>query len=122
MTVASGVASVKRTTAALASTILQLDASSKAMVKGLDLKSTTGSVTLAPATSVTNYTLTLPDAAPATNGKFLSTTTAGVMSWVDAPAVNSASITDGSIMDADVKHQLRSQEVNLQRVRTACID
>jgi hypothetical protein len=100
MTVASGVATVKRTTAALASTILQLDASSKAMVKGLDLKGTTNSVSILPTAGTAAYSLTLP-AAQGANGEVLINNGSGVYAW-GLPAVNSAAITDGSIMDADV--------------------
>jgi hypothetical protein len=102
MTVASGVATVKRTTAALASTILQLDASSKAMVKGLDLKGTTNSVSILPLAGTSAYSLTLPSA-DGTAGQVLKTDGAGALGWVTPlTAVNSAAITDGSIMDADV--------------------
>jgi hypothetical protein len=48
--------------------------------------STTNTVTMQAPSAVTSYNLTLPAAAPASNGQVLSSTTAGVLSWVNAAA------------------------------------
>jgi len=48
----------------------------------------------APATVLTPYSLTLPTAAPASNGQVLSATTAGVMSWT-TPSTGTVTIANG---------------------------
>lgn len=47
-----------------------------------------------------NVTYTLPIAAPTVNGQVLTATTAGVMSWGDAPGVTSVSVAEGTISAA----------------------
>lgn len=50
---------------------------------------------VAPSSVSTSYTLTLPTAAPASNGYVLSSTTAGVLSWV-APSSGSVTSVSGT--------------------------
>lgn len=102
VTLTSGVASVKRTTIGAASTILQLDGTGKALVKGLDLKASTNSVTISPNASTNAYTLTLP-AVQGSAGTVLSNDGTGVLNWTTPlTSVDSSSIADGSIVNADI--------------------
>ncbi|RZA06460.1 MAG: hypothetical protein EOP11_10355, partial [Proteobacteria bacterium] len=56
--------------------------------------SSSGTATLrAPATISTPYTLELPAAAASSNGQILSSTTAGVLSWITPTAATSVSVT-----------------------------
>ncbi|MFS4459084.1 hypothetical protein [Bdellovibrio sp. HCB2-146] len=103
ISVASGVATVNMTQTAEVSKVLQLDGSGKAMVKGLDLKGTTNSLTLSPASGTAAYTLTFP-AAQGGSGQVLSNDGSGGLSWVTAltGSIASSQITDGTIVDADI--------------------
>lgn len=74
---------VNKTVTGTANTILSLDGSGIATAKGLSLSSS-GAVTLAPATTTANYTLHFPTALPASNGMFLNSDTSGNMSWTTA--------------------------------------
>lgn len=72
------------------------------------LKGGSNFVTVKANSGTANYVMTLPTTA-GTNGYVLQTDGAGVLSWVNPSSVvtgsgtvNSASITDGSIVDADI--------------------
>ena len=49
--------------------------------------STSGTVGIAAPATVTSYNLTLPTAAPASNGQVLSSTTGGALSWVSGSSL-----------------------------------
>ena len=74
----------------------------------LNLRGTTNYVTLRANSATSTYTMTLPTTA-GTSGHVLTTDGSGVLTWTNPSSVttgtgtvNSASITDGSIVDADI--------------------
>jgi len=97
--VASGVATVVRTTTGQNSTILSLDGSGIANMYAAGIKgATSGTVTLQAPTTTANYSLTLPNVAPAA-GQSLQSDASGNLSWVSALTSinNSASLTSNKI-------------------------
>ncbi|MBS1970490.1 MAG: tail fiber domain-containing protein [Bdellovibrionales bacterium] len=89
---------VNKTTTGQANYILALDGSGVANVKGLDMQTGTGKVTLQTAGAFTNYVLTLPNAAPA-NNQILKSDASGNLSWVTylAQVSDSAPLTNGKM-------------------------
>ena len=97
--VASGVATVVRTTTGQNSTILSLDGSGIANMYAAGIKgATSGTVTLQAPTTTANYSLTLPNVAP-TAGESLQADALGNLSWVSTLTSinNSASLTSNNI-------------------------
>jgi hypothetical protein len=82
-----------------ASTIVKRDASGNFSAGAISQGSaifrdgTTNTIGLAAPASVTSYNLTLPAAAPASNGQVLSSTTGGVLSWTTPVAATSVAVT-----------------------------
>jgi len=97
--VASGVATVVRTTTGQNSTILSLDGSGIANMYAAGIKgATSGTVTLQAPTTTANYSLTFPNVAPAA-GQSLQSDASGNLSWASALTSinNSASLTSNNI-------------------------
>ncbi|WP_413290558.1 hypothetical protein [Bdellovibrio sp. HCB337] len=80
----TGNITVDKTQTAVASKILQLDASSVAVTKGVNFNgSTSGTVGIRALAAAGAYTLTLPNTA-GTAGQFLQTTGGGTLAWTSA--------------------------------------
>ena len=60
-----------------------------------------GAVNITGPATITPYALTLPDAAPISNGQLLQGTTGGVLSWTDAPAGVPTNSTAGQVLLSD---------------------
>ena len=90
----------------------------------LRLKGGANYVSLRANAGTSNYTLSLPTSA-GTSGYVLSTDGAGILSWVNpstvttgAGTVNSASITDDSIVDADINSSANIAQSKIQNLTT----
>jgi len=111
--VASGVATVVRTTTGQSSTILSLDGSGIANMYAAGIKgATSGTVTLQAPTTTANYSLTLPNVAPAA-GQSLQSDALGNLSWVSALGAvsDTATLTSGKIWVGNASN--KSSEVSV---------
>lgn len=91
----------------------------------LKLKGTTNYVTIRSDSSTSTYTITLPSTS-GTSGYVLTTNGAGVLSWTNpstvtqgSGTVDSAAITDGSIVDADINASANISQSKINGLTTA---
>jgi hypothetical protein len=103
--VTAGVATVNKTSIGEASKILELNASGYSVVSGVSLNNSNSLPVLIKSSSAATsaYQLTLPPAAPISSGQVLTFTPSGTGAWTTPlTTVDSSSIVDGSIVDADI--------------------
>ncbi|WP_413288832.1 tail fiber domain-containing protein [Bdellovibrio sp. HCB337] len=97
----TGVVTVDKTQAAVASKILQLDSSSVASTKGVNVSgSTSGTIAIRGLAAAGTYTLTLPPD-DGTANQVLSTNGSGVLSWVTDAGSNIDSLSDARTVYAN---------------------
>ncbi|MBS1972393.1 MAG: hypothetical protein JSU04_18960 [Bdellovibrionales bacterium] len=89
----AGLVTIDKTTTGASNKILSLDGSGVANVKGLNVQTGSGSVTLQTAGAFTNYVLTLPNTAGSAN-QVMATDGAGNLSWV-TPLSSSTGFVNG---------------------------
>lgn len=100
LSVSSGVVSADSTTSGAASKLLLLDSSGQAHLKGLDLQTGTGKVNIKTSGAFTDYSLTLPTAAPSA-GQVLQSDASGVLSWLTPLTSSTAWLNGGNSFAAD---------------------